>query len=84
VISRPGSRRERLAYPVSGPALHPQAACDGKMARGALRADGTCLFLLSAAAAGPVSALAGAVVAAGREIPPKRARFRRYPPCWGN
>jgi predicted transposase YbfD/YdcC len=59
------------AYPVPGPALQPQVACDGKMARGALRADGTCLFLLSAAAAGPVSAPAGAVVIADREIPSK-------------
>lgn len=59
------------AYPVSGPALQPQVACDGKMARGALRAGGTCLFLLSAAAAGAVSAPGGAVVIADREIPAK-------------
>jgi len=59
------------AYPVSGPALQPQVACDGKMARGARRGDGTPLFLLSAAAAGPVSAPGGAVVIADRDIPAK-------------
>ena len=68
------------AYPVSGPALQPQVACDGKMARGALRADGTCLFLLSAAAAGPVSAPGGAVVIAGREIPAKTSEIREIAP----
>ena len=56
---------------MSGPALQPQVACDGKMIRGALRGDGTPLFLLSAAAAGAVSAPAGAVVIADREIPSK-------------
>jgi predicted transposase YbfD/YdcC len=56
---------------VSGPALQPQVACDGKMARGALRDDGTPLFLLSAAAVGPVNAPGGAVVIADREIPAK-------------
>jgi hypothetical protein len=66
-----GIPAEPPAYPVSGPALQPQVACDGKMARGALRGDGTCLFLLSAAAVGPVSAPAGAVVIADREIPAK-------------
>ena len=59
------------AYPVAGPALQPQVACDGKMIRGALRGDGTPLFLLSAAAAGTVSAPAGAVMIADREIPSK-------------
>ena len=59
------------AYPVSGPVLQPQVACDGKMARGALRGDGTPLFLLSAAAVGPASAGSGAVVIADREIPSK-------------
>jgi predicted transposase YbfD/YdcC len=59
------------AYPVSGPALQPQVACDGKMIRGALRSDGTPLFLLSAAAVGPVGAPGGAVVIADREIPAK-------------
>jgi predicted transposase YbfD/YdcC len=62
---------EPPAYPVSGPALQPQVACDGKMARGALRSDGTPLFLLSAAAVGPVNAPGGAVVIADREIPSK-------------
>jgi hypothetical protein len=66
-----GIPAEAPAYPVSGPALQPQAACDGKMIRGALRGDGTPLFLLSAAAAGTVSAPAGAVVIADREIPSK-------------
>jgi predicted transposase YbfD/YdcC len=50
-------------YPVAGPVLQPQLACDGKEARGALRPDGTRLFLLSAAA--------GGVVLADREIPAK-------------
>jgi predicted transposase YbfD/YdcC len=66
-----GVPAEPPAYPVPGPALQPQVACDGKMIRGALRGDGTPLFLLSAAAAGPVSAPAGAVVIADREIPSK-------------
>jgi predicted transposase YbfD/YdcC len=66
-----GIPAEPPAYPVSGPALQPQVACDGKMTRGALRSDGTPLFLLSAAAVGPVSAPAGAIVIADREIPAK-------------
>jgi DDE_Tnp_1-associated len=44
---------EAPAYPLSGPALQPQVACDGKMIRGALRGDGTSLFLLSARPTGP-------------------------------
>lgn len=59
------------ACPVPGPVLQPQVACDGKMIRGALRSNGTPLFLLSAAAVGPVSAPDGAVVIADREIPAK-------------
>jgi predicted transposase YbfD/YdcC len=51
------------AYPASGPVLQPHLACDGKECRGALRPDGTRLFLLSAAADG--------VVIADREIPSK-------------
>jgi predicted transposase YbfD/YdcC len=66
-----GIPAEPPAYPAAGPALQPQVACDGKMIRGALRGDGTPLFLLSAAAVGPVNAPAGAVVIAGREIPAK-------------
>jgi predicted transposase YbfD/YdcC len=66
-----GVPQEPPAYPLSGPALQPQVACDGKMIRGALRGDGTPLFLLSAAAVGPVSAPGGAVVIADREIPAK-------------
>jgi len=51
------------AYPVAGPVLQPQLACDGKQAHGAVRADGTSLFLLSAATRG--------IVLAEREIPAK-------------
>jgi predicted transposase YbfD/YdcC len=54
---------EPPAYPAGGPVLQPHLACDGKEARGALRPDGTRLFLLSAAA--------GGVVIADREIPAK-------------
>jgi len=66
-----GIPAESPAYPASGPVLQPQVACDGKMVRGALRGDGTPLFLLSAAAVGPVPAPGGAVVIADREIPSK-------------
>lgn len=58
-----GVPAEPPAYPVSGPALQPQLACDGKEVHGALRPDGTRLFLLSAAARG--------IVVADREIPAK-------------
>jgi predicted transposase YbfD/YdcC len=51
------------AYPADGPSLQPHLACDGKEVRGALRGDGTRLFLLSAAV--------GGVVIADREIPAK-------------
>ena len=54
---------EPAAFPVKGPALRPSLACDGKEARGAIRADGTSLFLLSAAA--------GGIVLAEREIAAK-------------
>jgi predicted transposase YbfD/YdcC len=66
-----GIAAEPPAYPVSGPALQPQVACDGKMARGALRGDGTPLFILSAAAVGERNAPHGAIVIADREIPAK-------------
>ncbi len=66
-----GIAQQPPAYPVSGPVLQPQVACDGKVVRGALRSDGTPLFILSAAAVGPVSAPGGAVVIADREIPAK-------------
>lgn len=66
-----GIVRRPAAVPAAGPVLQPQVACDGKMVRGALRADGTPLFLLSAAAAGPLNAPAGAVVIADAEIPAK-------------
>jgi predicted transposase YbfD/YdcC len=66
-----GIAAEPPAYPVSGPVLQPQVACDGKAARGALRGDGAPLFILSAAAVGPLNAAAGAVVIADREIPSK-------------
>jgi predicted transposase YbfD/YdcC len=58
-----GIPAEPPAYPVSGPVLQPQLACDGKEVRGALRPDGTRLFLLSAATDG--------IVIADREIPAK-------------
>lgn len=45
------------------PRMRPHLACDGKMVRGALRGDGTPLFVLSAAV--------GGVVIADREIPAK-------------
>jgi predicted transposase YbfD/YdcC len=52
-----------VTFPVAGPALQPSLHCDGKEARGAVRPDGTSLFLLSAEA--------GGVVLAEREIPAK-------------
>lgn len=58
-----GITAEPPAFPVSGPVLQPHLACDGKEVRGALRADGTRLFILSAAA--------GGIVIADREIPAK-------------
>jgi predicted transposase YbfD/YdcC len=54
---------EPAVFPVKAPALRPSLACDGKEARGAIRADGTSLFLLSAAA--------GGIVPAEREIAAK-------------
>ena len=54
---------ELPAYPLAGLVLHPHLACDGKEVRGAVRPDGTSLFLLSAAASG--------IVIAEREIPAK-------------
>lgn len=54
---------EPAAYPLAGPVLQPHLACDGKEVRGAVRPDGTSLFLLSAAS--------GGVVLADREIPAK-------------
>jgi predicted transposase YbfD/YdcC len=57
-----------VTYPASGPVLQPHLACDGKEARGAARADGTSLFLLSAAA--------GGIVLAEREI---RAKTNEIP-----
>ena len=59
----PAGPAARTADDGSDPVLQPHLACDGKMARGALRGDGTPLSLLSAAAVG--------VVIAGREIPAK-------------
>jgi len=52
-----------VTFPVAGPVLQPQLACDGKESRGAVRPDGTSLFLLSAAT--------GGIVLADREIPAK-------------
>ena len=62
-ISRPRQPAAPVTYPVCGPVLQPHLACDGKEIRGAARADGTSLFLLSAAA--------GGIVLAEREIPAK-------------
>ena len=58
-----GIETEPPAYPASGPVPQPQLACDGKEVRGALRPDGTRLFILSAAS--------GGTVIADREIPAK-------------
>jgi predicted transposase YbfD/YdcC len=58
-----GIEAEPPLSPVSGPVLQPHLACDGKEARGALRPDGTRLFILSAATDG--------IVIADREIPAK-------------
>ena len=66
-----GIAQQPPAYPACGPVLQPQVACDGKAVRGAPREDGTPLFILSAAAVGPVNAPGGAVVIADREIPAK-------------
>jgi predicted transposase YbfD/YdcC len=57
-----------VTFPLAGPVLLPQVACDGKEVRGAVRPDGTSLFLLSAATAGTA---AGAIVLADREIDAK-------------
>ena len=67
-ISRPGQVPEPPAYPLAGPVLQPHLACDGKEVRGAVRPDGTSLFLLSAAA--------GGIVIAEREI---RAKTNEIP-----
>ncbi|MGD0247066.1 MAG: ISAs1 family transposase, partial [Streptosporangiaceae bacterium] len=58
-----GQVPEPPACPLAGPVLQPHLACDGKEVRGAVRPDGTSLFLLSAAASG--------IVIAEREIPAK-------------
>ena len=63
LLSRGREPAVPVAYPVAGPVLLPSLACDGKEARGAVRADGTSLFLLSAAT--------GGIVLAEREIPAK-------------
>jgi predicted transposase YbfD/YdcC len=60
------------AFPVAGPAPQPSLACDGKEARGAVRADGTSLFLLSAATEG--------IVLAEREIPAKTSEIPEIGP----
>jgi predicted transposase YbfD/YdcC len=70
-LARAG-KRGPVTFPVAGPALLPQVACDGKEVRGALRPDGSNLFPLSAALAGAACrAAAGAIVPADREIPAK-------------
>jgi predicted transposase YbfD/YdcC len=57
---RPGP----ATFPLAAPAPLPHVACDGKEVRGAVRPDGTSLFLLSAATAGTGCP----VVLADREI----------------
>jgi predicted transposase YbfD/YdcC len=57
---RPGP----ATFPLAAPAPLPHVACDGKEVRGAVRPDGTSLFLLSAATAGT----GRPVVLADREI----------------
>jgi predicted transposase YbfD/YdcC len=65
-------QRPPVTFPVAGPAMLPQVACDGKEVRGALRPDGSNLFLLSAALAGAARrTAAGAIVLADREISAK-------------
>jgi predicted transposase YbfD/YdcC len=56
-----------VTFPLAAPALLPHVACDGKEVRGAVRPDGSCLFLLSAATAGT----GRPVVLADREIEAK-------------
>ena len=56
-----------VTFPLAAPALLPHVACDGKEVRGAVRPDGTSLFLLSAATAGT----GRPVVLADREIEAK-------------
>ena len=60
---RPGP----ATFPLAAPAPLPHVACDGKEVRGAVRPDGTSLFLLSAATAGT----GRPVVLADREIEAK-------------
>ncbi|MGH3247600.1 MAG: transposase family protein [Trebonia sp.] len=65
-------KKAPVTFPVAGPALLPQVTCDGKEVRGALRGDGSNLFLLSAALTGTARrAACGAIVLADREIPAK-------------
>jgi hypothetical protein len=65
-------KKSPVTFPVAGPVLLPQVTCDGKEVRGALRPDGSSLFLLSAALTGTARrAAAGAIVLADREIPAK-------------
>jgi DDE_Tnp_1-associated len=63
-------------YPAAGPALQPSLACDGKEVRGAVRGDGTSLFLLSAAS--------GGIVLAEREIAAKTNEIPKSGRCSWN
>ena len=63
LLSRGGGAGGPVAFPVAGPVPRTSLACDGKEVRGAVRSDGTSLFLLSAAS--------GGIVLADREIPAK-------------
>ena len=56
-----------VTFPLAGPVLVPHISCDGKEVRGAIRPDGTALFLLSAVTAGT----GRPVVLADREIAAK-------------
>jgi hypothetical protein len=58
---------------VSGPAPRPALHCDGKEVRGAIRADGTSLSLLSAET--------GGIVLAEREIAAKTSEIPESAPC---
>lgn len=65
-----------VTFPVAGSAPQPSLACDGKEVRGAVRGDGTSLFLLSAAS--------GGIVLAEREIPAKTNEIRKSGRCCWN
>nr|MDQ2813690.1 ISAs1 family transposase [Actinomycetota bacterium] len=65
-----------VTFPLAGPVPLPHVACDGKEARGAVRPDGTSLFLLSAATAGT----GRPIVLADREIGAKTSEIPELGP----